>query len=107
MTSKRSRSDLKREISTLSNRLARLKKLSRTKRSPNPRTIGGTIQCLRESKGMGLSDLAKKSGISKGALHSIESGLNVNPTIYTLLSVSVGLGIKLSDLVLEWEKNKK
>jgi transcriptional regulator with XRE-family HTH domain len=62
--------------------------------------VGHRIKALRTEIGIALSDLAKKSDISKGLLHQIEnSETPPNPSLDTLNKVSKGLGITIAILL--------
>ena len=50
----------------------------------------------REKAGLSLSQVAKKSGIDKGALSRIENGLQANPTLDTLYRYAHALGKELN-----------
>ncbi|MDC3960726.1 helix-turn-helix transcriptional regulator [Polyangium jinanense] len=47
---------------------------------------------------MSLADLADTSGVTKGALSSIENG-RVNITIETCVKIAVGLGLRVEDVI--------
>ncbi len=60
--------------------------------------IGGRVRQGRGSRGWTLDQLAKRSGVSRRMLVSIEQG-SANPSIATLLRISDALGIGLPALV--------
>lgn len=72
---------------------------------PNPETeptesIGKRIQRLRVEKGMTLSGLAARAGISKGYLWSMESGTaESRPSATTLYGIAKALGVTVADLL--------
>jgi len=59
-------------------------------------TIGQNITLIRKSKGLSQKETAEKSGISRQALHALETGA-VDPKSSTLISVANTLGVKISD----------
>jgi transcriptional regulator with XRE-family HTH domain len=60
--------------------------------------IGGRVRQGRNSRGWTLDQLAKRSGVSRRMLVSIEHGA-ANPSIATLLRISDALGMGLPALV--------
>lgn len=60
--------------------------------------LGARIRDLRLDQRMSLADLAEASGVSKGALSSIEKG-RVNITIETYVKIAVGLGLRVEDVI--------
>src|ERR1039457_2874367 len=65
-----------------------------------PESIGKRIQRLREEKGMTLSGLAAKAGISKGYLWNMESGTaDSRPSATTLYNIAKALGVTMADLL--------
>jgi transcriptional regulator with XRE-family HTH domain len=80
---------------------------------PAPATdrVGGTVQeivdrCasnlrrLRRARDMSVSELARRSGVAKGTLSTLESGSG-NPTVETLWSLAGALGVPMADLLAE------
>jgi len=63
-------------------------------------TIGANIREIRLAKKASLTDVAKRSGLTKGTLSKIENG-QVSSPISTLLSIAEALGVHLSDFVRE------
>ncbi|MRG98626.1 helix-turn-helix domain-containing protein [Polyangium spumosum] len=59
--------------------------------------LGTRIRELRLDRRMSLADLADTSGVTKGALSSIENG-RVNATIETCAKIAVGLGVRVEDV---------
>jgi transcriptional regulator with XRE-family HTH domain len=62
--------------------------------------LGEKIKRLREERGMPLSKLARRSGVSRGYLHLIEKGES-SPTEEKLAAIAAALGVLISDLVGE------
>jgi transcriptional regulator with XRE-family HTH domain len=89
-------------IQELEAEIRRLRKINRTKREPNA-GIGGVVQIHRESRNLGLKELAAKSGLSAGLVSNIESGSLKNPTWHTIKSLAKGFGILPSQLVSGFE----
>ncbi len=55
-----------------------------------------TLKSERQRMGLSLADVAARSGIDKAALSRLETALNVNPKIDTLLRYAAALGVELS-----------
>lgn len=62
--------------------------------------IGNNIRKFRLKKGFTQLDLAAMCGFEESSIGRLENG-NTNPTIKTLLKISVALNVKLTDLVRE------
>lgn len=60
--------------------------------------VGSKITEIRNLKGMSLSKLAEKAGISKGYLSNIEAGIKENPTTEMLDKIANALDVDVSDL---------
>jgi XRE family transcriptional regulator, master regulator for biofilm formation len=61
--------------------------------------IGLRIRSLREEKKYSLSELAKKSGISKSYLSQIERNLQSNPSLQLLSKLAISLGTTVEELL--------
>lgn len=59
--------------------------------------VAANVRGLRETGGLSLSELARRSGLSKAALSQLEAGQG-NPTVETLWSLAQALGVPFSDL---------
>ncbi|QNS07916.1 helix-turn-helix domain-containing protein [Streptomyces xanthii] len=57
--------------------------------------VGRRLRELRRGDGLTLSELARRSGVGKGTLSELESGLR-NPTLETLYALTTALGRPLS-----------
>jgi transcriptional regulator with XRE-family HTH domain len=70
------------------------------RKTPEPLALrlGERIKALRTEKAVTLTQLAERSGISKGSLSSIERGLAMI-TLSTASKIARGLGIQLMFLV--------
>jgi transcriptional regulator with XRE-family HTH domain len=64
------------------------------------RVLAANLRALRDQGGLSLSELARRSGIAKGTLSQLESGMG-NPTIETVFSLSNALGVPVSSLLTE------
>lgn len=60
--------------------------------------IGAQVKNIRSARGLTRAELARRAGISKAALASIEAGTG-NPTIGTLDALAIALALPLADLV--------
>lgn len=58
---------------------------------------------LRKEQGMSHEKLAEKSGLSRPAVSFIESHKRT-PTILTCVRMAKALGVRLSDLLVKFEK---
>lgn len=65
-------------------------------------TVGAQVRRRREQRGMTAAELARRAGLAKATLSSVESGVG-NPTIETLDALAVALGLPLSDLLVRAE----
>ncbi|NPA12066.1 MAG: helix-turn-helix transcriptional regulator [Epsilonproteobacteria bacterium] len=65
-------------------------------------TLGEKIKFFRESRGLNLSELAKKAGVAKSTLFKIEEN-KTNPTINTVWAISKILGVSFGELAGESE----
>ncbi|PGT82979.1 MULTISPECIES: helix-turn-helix domain-containing protein [Bacillaceae] len=57
--------------------------------------LGTSIKKLRESRNMTLSQLSKKTDISKSYLSNIERNIQENPSIGILLKIAIALEVDL------------
>jgi transcriptional regulator with XRE-family HTH domain len=62
--------------------------------------VAANVRALREGSGLSLSELARRSGLSKGALSQLEAA-QANPTVETLWGLAQALGVPFSDLTAE------
>jgi transcriptional regulator with XRE-family HTH domain len=69
------------------------------------RRVMAELKAKRERQGLTLAQLAKRSGIDKGAISKLETGRQVNPTVDTLNRIAAGLGIRI-ELTLQAEGGK-
>src|SRR5690242_3549673 len=59
------------------------------------RRVMAALKAERERQGLTLAQLAKRSGLDKGAISKLETGRQVNPTIDTLSRIAAGLGFRV------------
>ena len=63
-------------------------------------TVGSRMRRFREERGMSLSQLGEKAGISKGYLSSLENEPSARrPSAETLYAVADVLGVTIADLL--------
>jgi len=60
-------------------------------------TLGNVIRERRKALGLTLAQMAQRTGVSLGYLSQIELGKN-SASIETLYRISLGLGIRMSEL---------
>ncbi|WP_181347241.1 helix-turn-helix domain-containing protein [Thalassobacillus sp. CUG 92003] len=61
--------------------------------------IGDRLQFLRLQKGYTLSELARRSGVSKSYISNIERGLQKNPSLIVMKKLSETLDISVEKLL--------
>ena len=64
--------------------------------------IGENVNRYRQLEGMTLSEFACKAGCSKGRVHEIEHG-QANLQLRTVATIADKLGVKVIDLVEDWD----
>lgn len=74
--------------------------------------FGEKLKELRTSRGLGINQLALKSGVSASQISRFEKGERKDPTLETLKKLSVALGVSISyfeenspvnvDLIPDW-----
>ena len=62
------------------------------------------INVLMIERDVSPSQLSSKSGMSKSQIQNLKE--SENPTIYSLIKLAKGLGVKLSTLILKMEELK-
>jgi transcriptional regulator with XRE-family HTH domain len=60
--------------------------------------VGVAVRQLRESAGLSLSELARRSGLGKATLSQLEAGVR-NPTLDTLFAVTTALHVPLGTVL--------
>lgn len=58
--------------------------------------FGKKLKDLRESKGLGVNQLAVKSGVSASNISRFENGQRKGPTLETVKKLSKALGVSIS-----------
>ena len=61
--------------------------------------IGKNIYRFRKNRGLTLSELAERAGISKSYLSNIERNINQNPSIQVMEKIALVLGEDLNTLL--------
>ncbi|WP_190823380.1 helix-turn-helix domain-containing protein [Saccharopolyspora pogona] len=64
------------------------------------RVLAANLRALRAEQALSLSEVARRSGIAKGTLSQLESGVG-NPTIQTVFSLPNTLQVPVSTLLTE------
>ncbi len=62
-------------------------------------SIGKNIRSLRLRRGISQDRLSKLSDLSLNTIVKVESGRNPNPTVATILKISLSLGVKIDELI--------
>lgn len=68
------------------------------------KSFGQVLRMAREVRGLSQESLADLSGLSRTFISEIERG-NASPTLDVLIRISNGLGVKLSELIVDWENS--
>lgn len=63
------------------------------------RAIGTRVRTLRTDKGLSLTELADRAGISKSYLSTIEHGSGSRPGAAVLHKIATALGVTLADVL--------
>jgi transcriptional regulator with XRE-family HTH domain len=66
-------------------------------------TLGDYIARLRDEKDWTMRELARKAGLSLGAVQKIENGTTQSPGIDVLLGLSQALNIPIMKLILAYQ----
>ena len=61
--------------------------------------IGDKIRHIRTKKGLSQDRLSKLSNLSLNTIVNIESGLNSNPTMDTLIKITKALNVSIDSLI--------
>jgi len=61
--------------------------------------IGDNLKKLRAKKGYSLEKVARLADLSLNTVIRIESGVNKNPTIETLVKIAKSLDVTVEDLI--------
>lgn len=68
--------------------------------------IGNNIKEYRKRRGLSLSELSERSGISKSYISNIERNLHQNPSIQIMNKIASVLNVELEDLLIPGESFK-
>jgi transcriptional regulator with XRE-family HTH domain len=66
--------------------------------------VGDLIRKLREQRGLGVVDLAKKAGLDKGTISKVENGKPVSAETLERIATALGLD-RPSSLLLAWAQH--
>jgi transcriptional regulator with XRE-family HTH domain len=71
-----------------------------TSRTPDDvKSIGRRIRNLRTEKGLSLTELAERAGVSKSYLSTVEHGTGSRPGVAILHKLATALGVTLADVL--------
>lgn len=59
-------------------------------------SFGKKLKALRESKGLGVNQLALKAGVNASSISRLEKGERKDPTLETVKKLSKALGVSIS-----------
>ncbi len=60
------------------------------------RMLAATLRRMREERGLSLTDVSERSGMTRAAVSRLENGWNVNPTLDTLFRYAAAVGAHVS-----------
>jgi DNA-binding phage protein len=93
------RDQVNREIETIEREeMDEIMAMGRNIRARHER-LARTLQALkaeREAQGVSLTEMEKRTGISKSALSRLENEPNANPTVSTLMRIAEALGREIT-----------
>jgi transcriptional regulator with XRE-family HTH domain len=72
--------------------------------APNLTALGAAVRELRARRGLSQEWLGFKAGLHRNYIGAIERG-EINPTLRTLVRLTSGLVLPLSELVAVYERN--
>jgi DNA-binding XRE family transcriptional regulator len=61
------------------------------------------LRQMRESRGLSLTDVSERSGMTRAAISKLENGWNANPTLETLYRYATNIGAHIKLTVEETE----
>ena len=70
----------------------------RAEQDPRVVALGMHVRALRKGAGLSQSELARRAGISRMSLHTLETGTG-SPNFGTLLDIADGLGVAVHTLI--------
>lgn len=59
-----------------------------------------TLKQIREDKGVTISELSRKTGISRQTIYNIEADLNANVSARVMGAIAAALDVKVSNIFL-------
>lgn len=65
----------------------------------NAKAIGARIRSMRNDKGISLTELAERAGVSKSYLSTVENGTGSRPGAAVLHKLAIALGVTLGDVL--------
>ncbi|MGO9465587.1 MAG: helix-turn-helix domain-containing protein [Isosphaeraceae bacterium] len=71
------------------------------------RALTVRLRELRQEKGLSLTDLSERTGLTRAAISRLETGWNLNPTLETLFRYTEALGVDLKLTVEETSEQGK
>lgn len=90
--------DLREQLRRAQEELKRLRELAQCKRSPGE-GLGGEIQRRREAKGLGIRELARRSGVSYGLIAKAERKAVPNITLHALYKLAAVLEVSAVEML--------
>jgi transcriptional regulator with XRE-family HTH domain len=66
--------------------------------------FGKALKRLRKERNLSQEKLADLSGLDRSYISILERNLKL-PSLYTILALASGLGLKASEFIMEMEKN--
>jgi transcriptional regulator with XRE-family HTH domain len=72
--------------------------------APNLKALGAAVRELRARRGLSQEWLGFKAGLHRNYIGAIERG-EINPTLRTLVYLTGGLVLPLSELIAVYERN--
>jgi DNA-binding XRE family transcriptional regulator len=65
------------------------------------RDVMAKLRALREARGMSLTDVSERSGMTRAAVRKLENGWNLNPTLETLVRYASSVDATLTVSILD------
>jgi transcriptional regulator with XRE-family HTH domain len=65
--------------------------------------LGDNIKRIRNERGISQGELSERSGLSSGQISKIEVGIQKNPHLETVVTLSTSLGVSIEELVFGTE----
>lgn len=74
--------------------------------SPDHRALGAAIRTLRRQQGVAQEEMAHRSGVHRTYMGDVERGER-NLSFANLLKICAGLGVTLTELATEYDRQRK